>query len=301
MRNILIAAVSLLLLTNAALAGIRPRPVLLTVRAPQSSLGTSQNDKAFREALISGGTEAATGALLALLPGHDSLSSSYGAVIGCVPQVTGELDLEALASACPEYHRWRAKDIVICPNRRIAILQWIAQKFWEKPAGAEKTSLFCRFTGDLGDLIDTRVISFHDALSMLCDSQYDFDSIEPNALPQCLVDFCRRGIRALDAEHREQVIVRLMELREVSRSPAQHAELIAIMSCVSANVSTEDSDWDRYSIRGMPSKPVSREYYMSLPDATLESLQENIIADDEGAGLLRGLNRRGGMALERFK
>ena len=79
-----------------------------------------------RETLINGDTESATRTLLEVIPNYEALFPAYHEVMACVPLAQGELDVDALAEACPSFHRWHAELSLSGSDRPEAIVGWMA-------------------------------------------------------------------------------------------------------------------------------------------------------------------------------
>lgn len=279
------------------IAAVSGADVFPTPNAPRPNEGVGL-DSASRLSLLDGDTETATRALLEAMPDHESLLSAYGAVIACVSEAQGELDIEAMRAACPSFHRSHAR---FQEDRSVAILQWIAQKFWEMPDGEEKEALYCRFLGDLDCLVYGGTVSPDQALTIACSAVYAYKEIEPcSSISPCLIDFVAKQARSAAVREPARIKDIVIEVRDVTWDEQQRSQLSEILQAEFPGTPSDASHRNQGSL----SAPIGRQDYMSLLTLSFEEIYERTAREDRASSYTRDVNYYGRYAvralLERY-
>ncbi len=243
------------------------------------------------ESLVNGDSETATHALLEAIPDHASLPSAYDSVFACVSEAQGEVDVEAMKAACPYFHRWHAH---FQKERPRAILQWIAQKFWEMPDCEEKEALYCRFLEDLDRLVQGGAISADQALAMACSAVYAYKRVEPlSSISPCLIDFVAKQARSVEVRDPERLRDIVIEVRDVTWDEQQRSQLSKVLQAEFPETQRDAS----FRNHGALAWPISRRRYMSLLTLPLEEIYERTVREGLSSSYTRDVNYYGDYAL----
>ena len=245
-----------------------------------------------RETLINGDTESATRTLLEVIPNYEALFPAYHEVMACVPLAQGELDVDALAEACPSFHRWHAELSLSGSDRPEAIVGWMAQKLWEAPDSPQKEYCYCQLLADVSTCIADGDLERRKTTKSVCSAIYAYSNVEPHSIPRCLIDFLANQAKEVTLwDDREEIKRRILELRDISRSDQQ---INALTNTFTAYYRDESAP---YSLR-YTEIYITRAEYMAMPDTPLHVLKEETEKRDAFYSYTRNANVYGRHAVD---